>query len=82
MTMLLIVSFVRGYFLLSPSCRSRVSDGFIFHVQMPNYPDAGRCWEIVDKYNVSIFYTAPTAIRSLMRSGDQVCFLKPSCLVY
>jgi acetyl-CoA synthetase len=38
---------------------------------MPNYPDTGRCWEIVDKYNVSIFYTAPTAIRSLMRSGDQ-----------
>jgi acetyl-CoA synthetase len=40
---------------------------------VPNYPDAGRCWEIVDKYKVSIFYTAPTAIRSLMRSGDEVC---------
>uniref|UniRef100_A0A7I4BQZ6 acetate--CoA ligase n=1 Tax=Physcomitrium patens TaxID=3218 RepID=A0A7I4BQZ6_PHYPA len=39
---------------------------------VPNYPDAGRCWDIVDKYNVSIFYTAPTAIRSLMRSGDEV----------
>ncbi|XP_024389050.1 acetyl-coenzyme A synthetase, chloroplastic/glyoxysomal [Physcomitrium patens] len=38
---------------------------------VPNYPDAGRCWEIVDKYNVTIFYTAPTAIRSLMRSGDE-----------
>uniref|UniRef100_A0A7I4BMW4 acetate--CoA ligase n=1 Tax=Physcomitrium patens TaxID=3218 RepID=A0A7I4BMW4_PHYPA len=38
---------------------------------VPNYPDAGRCWDIVDKYNVSIFYTAPTAIRSLMRSGDE-----------
>ncbi|KAH7332178.1 hypothetical protein KP509_20G073600 [Ceratopteris richardii] len=36
---------------------------------VPNYPDAGRCWEIVDKYHVSIFYTAPTAIRSLMRAG-------------
>lgn len=38
---------------------------------VPNYPDAGRCWEIVDKYNVTIFYTAPTAIRSLMRAGDE-----------
>ncbi|XP_002980429.2 acetyl-coenzyme A synthetase, chloroplastic/glyoxysomal [Selaginella moellendorffii] len=38
---------------------------------VPNYPDAGRCWEIVDKYHVTIFYTAPTAIRALMRSGDE-----------
>lgn len=38
---------------------------------VPTYPDAGRCWEIVDKYNVTIFYTAPTAIRSLMRAGDE-----------
>lgn len=37
----------------------------------PNYPDAGRCWEIVDKYKVTIFYTAPTLLRSLMRSGDE-----------
>ncbi|XP_059286046.1 acetyl-coenzyme A synthetase, chloroplastic/glyoxysomal-like isoform X1 [Lycium ferocissimum] len=36
----------------------------------PNYPDAGRCWDIVDKYMVSIFYTAPTLVRSLMREGD------------
>tara|TARA_R110000737_G_scaffold224336_3_gene239328 strand:- start:5546 stop:7456 length:1911 start_codon:yes stop_codon:yes gene_type:complete len=32
---------------------------------IPNYPDAGRFWEVVDKYKVNIFYTAPTAIRSL-----------------
>ncbi|KAL2631388.1 hypothetical protein R1flu_016074 [Riccia fluitans] len=38
---------------------------------VPTYPDAGRCWEIVDKYKVTIFYTAPTAIRSLMRAGDE-----------
>eukprot|EP00850_Spirogloea_muscicola_P022099 SM000277S10334 [mRNA] locus=s277:111736:116023:+ [translate_table: standard] len=38
---------------------------------VPNYPDAGRCWEVVDKYKVSIFYTAPTAIRALQRDGDQ-----------
>ena len=38
---------------------------------VPNYPDPGRCWEVVDKHNVSIFYTAPTAIRALMREGDE-----------
>ncbi|KAL1208129.1 Acetyl-coenzyme A synthetase, chloroplastic/glyoxysomal [Cardamine amara subsp. amara] len=37
----------------------------------PNYPDSGRCWEIVDKYNVSIFYTAPTLVRSLMRDDNK-----------
>ncbi|XP_031475203.1 acetyl-coenzyme A synthetase, chloroplastic/glyoxysomal-like [Nymphaea colorata] len=37
----------------------------------PNYPNAGRCWEIVDKYGVTIFYTAPTLVRSLMREGDE-----------
>ena len=37
---------------------------------VPTYPDAGRCWEVCDKYKVSLFYTAPTAIRSLMSSGD------------
>lgn len=40
--------------------------------QTPNYPDSGRCWEIVDKYKVSIFYTAPTLVRSLMRDDDKV----------
>ncbi len=37
----------------------------------PTYPTPLRCWEIVDRYNVSIFYTAPTAIRSLMKEGDK-----------
>ncbi|GMH06911.1 hypothetical protein Nepgr_008751 [Nepenthes gracilis] len=37
----------------------------------PNYPDSGRCWSIVDKYKVSIFYTAPTLVRSLMRDGNE-----------
>ncbi|KAL0377233.1 UNVERIFIED_CONTAM: Acetyl-coenzyme A synthetase, chloroplastic/glyoxysomal [Sesamum radiatum] len=37
----------------------------------PTYPDPGRCWDIVDKYKVSIFYTAPTLVRSLMREGDE-----------
>lgn len=37
---------------------------------IPTYPDAGRIWEIIDKYKVNILYTAPTAIRSLMAYGD------------
>ena len=37
---------------------------------VPTYPDASRCWRVVDKHKVAIFYTAPTAIRALMREGD------------
>jgi len=37
---------------------------------IPTYPDSSRWWQIVDKYKVNIFYTAPTAIRALMREGD------------
>ena len=38
---------------------------------VPNFPDAGRFWEVVDKHKVSIFYTAPTAIRALMGAGEK-----------
>ncbi len=38
---------------------------------IPNYPDSSRWWQIVDKYKVNTFYTAPTAIRALMREGDK-----------
>ena len=38
---------------------------------VPTYPDAGRCWEVVDKHQVNIFYTAPTAIRALHAVGDE-----------
>ncbi len=38
---------------------------------IPTYPDAGRFWEVVDKYKVNQFYTAPTAIRALMRMGKR-----------
>ncbi len=38
---------------------------------VPNFPDAGRVWEIVAKHKVNLFYTAPTAIRSLMSAGDE-----------
>ena len=37
---------------------------------VPTYPDASRCWQVVDKHRVNIFYTAPTAIRQLMGQGD------------
>ncbi|HWS41252.1 MAG TPA: acetate--CoA ligase, partial [Arenimonas sp.] len=37
---------------------------------VPSYPDFSRCWQVVDKHQVTIFYTAPTAIRALMREGD------------
>ena len=37
---------------------------------IPTYPDNSRWWEIIDKYKVNIFYTAPTALRALMRDGD------------
>jgi acetyl-CoA synthetase len=37
---------------------------------VPNYPDAGRCWDVIDRHGVTVFYTAPTAIRALMREGE------------
>lgn len=37
---------------------------------VPTYPDASRCWQVIDKHQVNIFYTAPTAIRALMGAGN------------
>ncbi len=39
---------------------------------IPTFPDAGRCWEICERHSVNIFYTAPTAIRSLMSFGSEI----------
>ena len=39
---------------------------------VPTYPDAGRFWQVVDKHNVNIFYTAPTALRALMGQGNEL----------
>ena len=39
---------------------------------VPNYPDASRFWQVIDKHKVNIFYTAPTAIRALMGAGEHV----------
>jgi acetyl-CoA synthetase len=38
---------------------------------VPNFPDIGRFWDVVDKHGVTLFYTAPTAIRALMREGEE-----------
>ena len=38
---------------------------------VPNWPSPSRCWEVIDRHGVEIFYTAPTAIRALMREGDE-----------
>ena len=38
---------------------------------IPTYPDSSRCWQVVDKHKVNIFYTAPTALRALMAQGDE-----------
>ena len=42
----------------------------VFFEGVPTYPDASRFWEVVDRHQVNIFYTAPTAIRALMRQGE------------
>ncbi|MBI3562250.1 MAG: acetate--CoA ligase [Gammaproteobacteria bacterium] len=63
------VGWVTGhsYLLYGP-----LANGFttVFFEGMPNYPDASRFWQVIDKHKVSVFYTAPTAIRALMREGD------------
>lgn len=57
-----------SYIVYGPLCNAATT--LIFE-GVPNYPDASRCWQIVDKHKVNIFYTAPTAIRALMREGDE-----------
>ncbi len=43
----------------------------VFFEGVPNYPDTSRFWQVVDKHAITVFYTAPTAIRALMRDGDE-----------
>ena len=43
----------------------------VFFEGTPTYPDAARLWQVVDKHDVSLFYTAPTAVRALMAKGDE-----------
>ena len=56
-----------SYILYGPLANGAIS---VMFEGVPNYPDAGRFWDVCDKHKVNIFYTAPTAIRALMREGD------------
>ncbi len=57
-----------SYIVYGPLCAGATS---ILFEGIPNHPDPGRFWDVVDKYRVTQFYTAPTAIRALMRHGDE-----------
>ena len=56
-----------SYIVYGPLANGAIS---IMFEGVPTFPDAGRFWDVCDKYKVTQFYTAPTAIRSLMRMGD------------
>ena len=57
-----------SYIVYGPLCAGATT---IMFEGIPTYPDAGRFWQVVDKYKVNQFYTAPTAIRALMREGEK-----------
>ncbi len=57
-----------SYIVYGPLCNGATT---IMFEGIPTYPDAGRFWDVVDKYKVNQFYTAPTALRALMREGDE-----------
>ena len=56
------------YIIYGPLANGAIS---LMFEGVPTYPDAGRCWEVIDKHQVSIFYTAPTAIRALHAMGNE-----------
>ncbi len=63
------VGWVTGhtYIVYGPLCNGATT---LMFEGVPNYPSSSRFWEVIDKHQVNIFYTAPTAIRALMRDGD------------
>ncbi len=63
------VGWVTGhtYIVYGPLANGAIS---LMFEGIPNYPDVSRFWHVVDKHKVNIFYTAPTAIRALMRAGE------------
>ncbi|MCR4376778.1 MAG: acetate--CoA ligase [Rhodospirillales bacterium] len=63
------VGWVTGhsYIIYGPLANGAIS---LMFEGVPNYPDTSRFWQVCDKHSVNIFYTAPTAIRALMRDGD------------
>ncbi len=56
-----------SYIVYGPLANGAIS---LMFEGVPNYPDASRCWQVIDKHQVNTFYTAPTAIRALMAAGD------------
>jgi len=64
------VGWVTGhsYIVYGPLANGAIS---VMFEGVPNYPDASRFWQVCDKHNIAIFYTAPTALRALMREGDE-----------
>ncbi|UCD30676.1 MAG: AMP-binding protein, partial [Planctomycetota bacterium] len=57
-----------SYIVYGPLAEGAIS---VMFEGVPVYPDAGRFWDVVDKYKITQFYTAPTAIRALMREGEE-----------
>ena len=57
-----------SYIVYGPLCAGATT---VMFEGIPTYPDAGRFWDVVDKYKVNQIYTAPTAIRAIMREGDE-----------
>jgi acetyl-CoA synthetase len=57
-----------SYICYGPLCNGATS---VMFEGVPTFPDAGRFWQIVEKFKVTVFYTAPTAIRSLIRLGEE-----------
>ena len=57
-----------SYILYGPMANRAIT---LMYEGVPNYPDYGRFWEIVEKHKVNIFYTAPTALRALMKEGSK-----------
>ena len=57
-----------SYVVYGPLCNGGTT---LMFEGVPTYPDAGRFWRIVEKFKVTSFYTAPTAIRALIRLGDE-----------
>jgi len=57
-----------SYIVYGPLCNRAIT---VIFEGVPNYPDWGRFWAICEKYKVNIFYTAPTALRALMKEGDE-----------
>ncbi|MGQ3889317.1 acetate--CoA ligase [Legionella sp. CNM-1927-20] len=57
-----------SYLLYGPLCNGITT---LVFGGVPTWPDPSRCWKIIDKYQVNVFYTAPTAIRALIREGEQ-----------